>query len=168
MSYDTPDTAAGRRIELEEAMRPSVGPTATTRSDCSPGLSAGRGCSLRLLLHPVQDPHHAGPVPLGGGHRQLAHELRRLGRPGGGVDPIPLGAGEAEREHHELFSVPIGGGRGYPRKPEEVKKTLDELAKRVDSMAWQFLPLERLEENHVIQRCGLTPTDVLHGSLSRP
>lgn len=41
---------------------------------------------------------------------------------------------------------------------------LDELAKRVGAMAWQFLPLERLEENHIIQRCGLTPTDVLHAT----
>jgi N-methylhydantoinase A/oxoprolinase/acetone carboxylase beta subunit len=31
-------------------------------------------------------------------------------------------------------------------------------------MAWQFLPLERLEESHIIQRCGLTPTDVLHAT----
>ncbi len=46
--------------------------------------------------------------------------------------------------------------------------SLDELAKRIDAAAWQILPLERLEENHVIQRCGLTPTDVLHatGQLS--
>ena len=42
--------------------------------------------------------------------------------------------------------------------------SLDELAKRIDSPAWQLLPLERLEENHIIQRCGLTPTDVLHAT----
>ncbi len=47
-------------------------------------------------------------------------------------------------------------------------RSLDELARRIDASAWQFLPLERLEESHVIQRCGLTPTDVLHatGQLS--
>ena len=42
--------------------------------------------------------------------------------------------------------------------------SLDELAKRVGAIAWQLLPLERLEENHIIQRCGLTPTDVLHAT----
>ncbi|MEI6809043.1 MAG: hydantoinase/oxoprolinase family protein [bacterium] len=46
--------------------------------------------------------------------------------------------------------------------------SLDELSNRVGIIAWQLLPLERLEENHIIQRCGLTPTDALHatGQLS--
>lgn len=46
--------------------------------------------------------------------------------------------------------------------------SLDELSKRIGFIAWQLLPLERLEESHIIQRCGLTPTDVLHatGQLS--
>lgn len=46
--------------------------------------------------------------------------------------------------------------------------SLDELSNRVGIIAWQLLPLERLEESHIIQRCGLTPTDVLHatGQLS--
>ena len=40
---------------------------------------------------------------------------------------------------------------------------LQELAKRVgDTVVWEFLPLERLEEGHLVQRCGLTPTDLLH------
>lgn len=42
--------------------------------------------------------------------------------------------------------------------------SLDELAKRVGAIAWQLLRLERLEESHTIQRCGLTPTDVLHAT----
>ena len=42
--------------------------------------------------------------------------------------------------------------------------SLHELAQRIDVLAWQLLPLKRLEESHVIQRCGLTPTDVLHAS----
>jgi len=37
-----------------------------------------------------------------------------------------------------------------------------ELAGRLGAVAWRFLPLGRLEEAHVVQRAGLTPTDLLH------
>ncbi len=40
--------------------------------------------------------------------------------------------------------------------------SLAELAQRIGHVAWEFLPLNRLEEHHAIQRCGLTPTDLLH------
>ena len=40
--------------------------------------------------------------------------------------------------------------------------SLHELAQELDAVAWQFLPLERLERRHLVQRCGLTPTDLLH------
>ncbi len=40
--------------------------------------------------------------------------------------------------------------------------SLHELAHRTGCVAWQFLPLSRLEEQCLIQPCGLTPTDVLH------
>lgn len=45
--------------------------------------------------------------------------------------------------------------------------SLDELIQCEDSMAEHFLPLDRLEADHIVQRCGLTPTDLLHakGSL---
>ena len=42
--------------------------------------------------------------------------------------------------------------------------SMEELARRADCIAWQLLPLRRLEEAHVIQRCGLTPTDLLHAT----
>ena len=45
---------------------------------------------------------------------------------------------------------------------QERPMSLQELAKRLEYVAWEFLPLERLEENHLIQRCFLTPTDLLH------
>ena len=48
---------------------------------------------------------------------------------------------------------------------EELSKrpcSVQELALRVKSVAWELLPLERLEDAHLIQRCGLTPTDLLH------
>jgi N-methylhydantoinase A/oxoprolinase/acetone carboxylase beta subunit len=46
--------------------------------------------------------------------------------------------------------------------------SVHELAQRMDHISWQFLPLRRLEETHLIQRSGLTPTDMLHvtGHLS--
>lgn len=40
--------------------------------------------------------------------------------------------------------------------------SLDELAQRTESGYWRLLPLARLEENYMVQRCGLTPTDLLH------
>ena len=40
--------------------------------------------------------------------------------------------------------------------------SVDELAERLDCMAEHFLPLDEMEEDHMIQRCGLTPTDLLH------
>ncbi len=37
-----------------------------------------------------------------------------------------------------------------------------ELAERAGAAHWTLLSLDRLEEHHVIHRCGLTPTDLLH------
>jgi len=45
--------------------------------------------------------------------------------------------------------------RGRPR-------SLAELAPAAGAPSWELLPLERLEEHHIIQRSGLTPTDLLH------
>jgi len=42
--------------------------------------------------------------------------------------------------------------------------TVDELVKAEGARVEHFLPLERLEEDHIVQRCGLTPTDLLHAS----
>ncbi len=45
--------------------------------------------------------------------------------------------------------------RGGPR-------SVQQLFRLTDSVAWQLLPLKGLEDRHIIQRCGLTPTDLLH------
>ena len=37
-----------------------------------------------------------------------------------------------------------------------------ELAEKTGAHHWVFLRLERLEEFYIVQRCGLTPTDLLH------
>jgi len=39
-----------------------------------------------------------------------------------------------------------------------------ELAAATGAVAWQFLPLARLEAAHVVQRSALTPTDLLHAA----
>jgi len=39
-----------------------------------------------------------------------------------------------------------------------------ELARALDMTEWMFLDTSRLEEHHMIQRCGCTPTDILHAS----
>jgi len=46
--------------------------------------------------------------------------------------------------------------------------SMHELAKRLDYVTWQFLSTAALEDTHIVQRCGLTPTDLLHvdGRLS--
>lgn len=43
-------------------------------------------------------------------------------------------------------------------------QSLDELAEAIGAVSHRFLPLERLEQHGLIQRCGLTPTDLLHVS----
>ena len=45
--------------------------------------------------------------------------------------------------------------------------SLLELASQLGYGGWQFLPIGPLEDAHLVQRCGLTPTDLLHldGSL---
>ncbi|MCP4454865.1 MAG: hydantoinase/oxoprolinase, partial [Planctomycetes bacterium] len=45
---------------------------------------------------------------------------------------------------------------------KERPMSIDELAARTDVLSEHSLPLTRLEENFMIQRCGLTPTDLLH------
>ena len=45
--------------------------------------------------------------------------------------------------------------RHHPHSPEELATDLGLVSAR-------FLPMERLEESGLVQRCGLTPTDVLH------
>ncbi|MBC2712208.1 MAG: DUF1638 domain-containing protein [Desulfosarcina sp.] len=45
---------------------------------------------------------------------------------------------------------------------ENRPRSIDELTRKTSVLIDRHLPLERLEENFVIQRCGLTPTDLLH------
>ncbi len=40
--------------------------------------------------------------------------------------------------------------------------SMDELARKMGFTYWRLLPLARLEEQGLLQRCGLTPSDLLH------
>jgi N-methylhydantoinase A/oxoprolinase/acetone carboxylase beta subunit len=64
-----------------------------------------------------------------------------------------------------------GRDHGLPLGPDEARIvellregpfSLHEITRRIDYVTWEFLPLQRLEDSHVVQRCGLTPTDLLH------
>ncbi len=41
-------------------------------------------------------------------------------------------------------------------------RCLHELSEQMGCGGWQFLPIGPLEDAHMVQRCGLTPTDLLH------
>ncbi len=45
---------------------------------------------------------------------------------------------------------------------EERPFSLQELADRAGLSHWSFVPIARLEEHFIVQRCGLTPTDLLN------
>lgn len=47
---------------------------------------------------------------------------------------------------------------------ERGPRCLDEVAQALGAYHWQFLPLRRLEERHLVERTGLTPTDLLHAT----
>ena len=59
-----------------------------------------------------------------------------------------LGMTPSERTLHRLLTE-----RPY---------SMDELARKMGFTYWRLLPLARLEEQGLLQRCGLTPSDLLH------
>ena len=72
----------------------------------------------------------------------------------------------------DILTIPGAGSGVAPTEQESA--ILSVLRKRPHSVAelaaktgvghWRLLRLERLEEHHLVQRCGLTPTDLLHVS----
>ena len=80
-------------------------------------------------------------------------------------------------ENHQLsrisqtLFVAMEGKFSFEPTPNEQKlyelllkrpHTPEELLPHLNMMSIRFLPLERLEESGLVQRCGLTPTDLLH------
>ncbi|MEE4166264.1 MAG: hydantoinase/oxoprolinase family protein, partial [Desulfocapsaceae bacterium] len=68
-----------------------------------------------------------------------------------GDTEAPLFPFEPTRQEFELFEL-------LCRRPY----SLEELAKRLGLSSYRFLESRRLEELGLVQRCGLTPTDILH------
>ncbi|MCF8109540.1 MAG: DUF1638 domain-containing protein [Desulfohalobiaceae bacterium] len=71
----------------------------------------------------------------------------------------------------QIILVAMRGEFPFEPTPEEAKlyrillerpHALDELAKPMDLFSARLLSTQRLEECGLIQRCGLTPTDILH------
>ncbi len=99
---------------------------------------------------------HHGPDPAGA-LDWLEHRLDRFENSTGAMellvrtDPRPLPDADP-REAAVLEALADG------------PLSLDALADRTGIAYWEFLPLARLENAHRIQRCGLTPTDVLHAA----
>ncbi len=82
-----------------------------------------------------------------GAYRGSAHALQILVATGRGrTQVIPLSA-----EEKAVLAL-----------LNERPHALDELARRSGTLHASLLPLQRLEERFLIQRCGLTPTDLLH------
>jgi N-methylhydantoinase A/oxoprolinase/acetone carboxylase beta subunit len=47
---------------------------------------------------------------------------------------------------------------------DEGPRCLEEISQRLEADRWQFLPLQRLEQRHLVERSALTPTDLLHAT----
>jgi len=87
----------------------------------------------------------------------LERNVDRLDTSTRGTDLISLNG----REHRmDLSQEELGILEALADGPLSVQ----ELSCRVDCIAWQLLSLRRLEEHHLVQRAGLTPTDLLHVS----
>lgn len=69
------------------------------------------------------------------------------------------------------FFVQVGDAEGVDLQPGEAEIlealqqgpcSLAELSERIGSGHWMMVKTKRLEDAHILQRCGLTPTDLLH------
>ncbi|MEI7835612.1 MAG: DUF1638 domain-containing protein [Planctomycetota bacterium] len=126
----------------------------------------GLGGDSEIVIHRGQrriGPRRVGAVCwLARRHDGLAHVLDWIERhldyytvSTGGMDVLALNAvhdGLAADEDEKRIIEALADG----------PLSAHELAQRVDKIRWEFLPLARLEETHTIQRCALTPTDLLH------
>ncbi len=91
---------------------------------------------------------------------------------------LRLDTGTFARAEQVVYTATAGAA--FPFPPTEREKrivqllrnyphTAEELASVLGLVSARFLPMERLEESALVQRCGLTPTDLLHvrGSFRR-
>ncbi|MHC4561450.1 MAG: hydantoinase/oxoprolinase family protein [Planctomycetota bacterium] len=94
------------------------------------------------------------------GHESLDWIERNLDYFDDGTGGMSLISLNGSCEHLDL----VGEDRRIVDLLGERPRSLEELAMCTGSVAWQFVPLSRLEEQHAIQRAGLTPTDMLHAT----
>lgn len=109
--------------------------------------------------------------PGGGGDSSLkSSDTRRL--PGKKIDDALLYMEQRPLAHlDQVLFVAMEGD--FPFKPTDQEKRIyellrerphapEELAARLNVLSTLFLPMSRMEESGLVQRCGLTPTDLLH------
>jgi N-methylhydantoinase A/oxoprolinase/acetone carboxylase beta subunit len=85
----------------------------------------------------------------------IEHRLNRFSSSTRGMELLTLMPYKHRRAHS-------GKERQIVELLQERPYTVEELVERLDCITEDFLPLEKLEEDHIVQRCGLTPTDTLH------
>ncbi len=85
----------------------------------------------------------------------LEHHLNRFDVSTRGMELLTLTPYSHRRVHSGREAQVVARLKERPHSVEE-------LVQREESMAEHFLPLAQLEEDHIVQRCGLTPTDLLH------
>ncbi len=85
----------------------------------------------------------------------LERHLDYFDRSTGGMELVALNGRDGheprDNDEREIFDA-------LHERPHSVQ----ELAHRTGCVAWELLDLSRLEDRHAVQRCGLTPTDLLH------
>ncbi|UCF93001.1 MAG: hydantoinase/oxoprolinase family protein, partial [Desulfobacterales bacterium] len=93
-------------------------------------------------------------------HRALDFLVKQLDEYRGSTRPLQILTQTAHTDGTSLTAPEAEIVRLLRERP----CSLQELAARTDAFHRGFLPLARLEENFIIQRCGLTPTDLLNAS----
>jgi N-methylhydantoinase A/oxoprolinase/acetone carboxylase beta subunit len=105
-------------------------------------------------------PRRVGPLAWAGhiSEGSISNALRFMEQqPGQNLDQVVFVAmeGQFPFEPTELESTIYQLLRQRPHAPEE-------LTAKLNVMSTLFLPMARMEESGLVQRCGLTPTDLLH------
>ncbi len=181
-------SVAGARLltGLKEAMVVDMGGTTTDTADICEGLVdvCNSGANVGGFVTHVKA-LDMRTVGLGGDSLICWHQdafvigPRRVGPMVWANAVHPQGVKRALQymENHQLSRisqtvlVAMEGKFSFDPTPNEQKvydllrkrpHTPEELLPHLNILAIQFLPLERLEESGLVQRCGLTPTDLLH------
>ena len=181
-------SVAGARLltGLEEAMVVDMGGTTTDTADicrgdvdvCDKGADVG-GFATHVKALDMRTVGLGGDSLIKWHQNEFVVGPRRVGPVVWANATHPLGIKSALQymENHQLsrisqtLLVAMKGNFAFEPTPTEQKiydllrtrpHTPEELLPHLGMLAIQFLPLERLEESGLVQRCGLTPTDLLH------